>query len=113
MGTKTVTRVITAGQYDGFRVVAILSGPASPALSTLKKRWLAEMGDGKHAKDPVTSRGVDWAVLIENKSLEYGRVERAQASGLAGNCEEELFVDWLKKNHGWAEDDGVQEFYFG
>lgn len=101
---KTRTYCITSGQYDGYRVLAHLVGPARPALSTLWKTFLTRY----HVlpKPSFHVKKIDYALMEEHGKAsmsEYAAGAALKKEGLTGLGLEELFVSWLKRDHGFTD----------
>lgn len=97
---RMATYCITTGAYDSYRVVAHLEGPARPALSTLVMRWVAEYRPYVKVSRVPTAAGIEASVRAE-----MGAERRLRDEGYEGGNLGELFVSWLKRNHGFTEAD--------
>jgi hypothetical protein len=76
---KTRKYTLTTGEYEDYRIIARVEGPATPALSTLLKTFKEE-----------------YSVWPDSRN-------RLQAKGYTGYFTDELFVEWLIKEHGFTK----------
>lgn len=97
--------IVTSGDYDGYRIQALISGPKSPALSTMRKRFEGVYHKPSRPKNIQT----DGYALAEYtfEIFEYERNLREM--GYAGNCVSEWFLDWLLKTDSRFERVDYQE----
>jgi hypothetical protein len=93
------TRVycITTGDYDSYRIVAFIEGPARPALSTLRKQFDALYGVPRENAPLVKA-----TEIMLHVTAEVNAEERLKKAGYGRNIGE-AFVAWLKREHGFVE----------
>lgn len=86
---KVRTYIITAGSYSNYRIVGVVEGPATPALSTIKKRFDQEYG--------LTPRKDDMFASVKAEMDAASRLVRegyTQQHDIADG-----FVAWLFKHY--------------
>lgn len=91
---------ITAGEYDSFRIVAIVEGSARPALSTLYKQFRSIALNGlsepiKGDKDPYISA----QYLRDKLRVRFAMEKHMNNLGYAGENLAAIFVTWLCDEH--------------
>lgn len=95
---KTRTYCIATAGYDT-RLIAFVTGPARPALSTLLKQFKALYDTTPRLNERIpTGEGI-----LMRVTAEVDREQRARDAGYVGTCWAELFVDWLKRKHGYVD----------
>lgn len=95
--------VITSGNYSNYTIVAIVRGNATPALSTLYKRFKAEYGLTDKPKLPNS--------IVELAEYQKWFDQRHTVLSKAGHLSAvELFVAWLMTAHDFVKDE-AQEFF--
>lgn len=101
---KTKTYLVTTGDYEDFKILNQITGPASPALSTLHKKFLQEYVVPK-------PRPIITMTTYMERQADIARVVKVlQEEGCEGYNLAELFVSWVTKNHGFAIEEW-NEFY--
>jgi hypothetical protein len=94
---KTRRYTVTCGEYEGFHVLAQIEGPATPALSTLEKRFrkLFSVPSPINAEDYTDS-----SFIAENSArdaLKAEGLEAFQHEGIRG-----YFIAWLVRDCGFS-----------
>ena len=79
--------IITSGNYDSYRIEALVSGPKTPALSTMRKRFAEQFDEPKADRQTYAAGYLLQKYIHETFEFE----KRVQAAGYAD------FVDWLLK----------------
>lgn len=97
--------IITTGEYDGYRIIALVAGPKTPALSTMQKRFEALYHKPKWTQN-MERDGYAFAKYTYAK-MDYE--QNLRGMGYAGNCVAEWFIDWLLKTDARFERVDYQE----
>ena len=97
--------VITAGSYSDYKIIAHVEGPKSPALSTLWKQF--ENAYGIFVRDTwkPSAAGI-FNDMDRELRTRRDAIDLLKSQGYQGREYTELagyFIDWLVKNHGFAE----------
>lgn len=102
--------IITTGSYEDYRIINIIQGPDSPALSTLYKDFTKEFDVPEYPKS------YSWSTFeVYFNSCEKA-TKRLQEEGYL--AEESImedipaaFINWLVKHHGYQIDKSVKKFH--
>lgn len=104
---KTRQYTITTGDYEDFRIVGRVEGPAKPALSTLYKQFTAVFIPDK-PKSPK-SHSTSWN--IANSLAMFHAEQRLREAGYPDSVGTG-FIEWLCRNHGFTQI-AKDDFYVG
>ena len=93
--------LVTSGEYDSYYVNAVLSGPQSPALSTIFKRFAKEYGLRPSTWRLSTWNGIESRIREESQAVERLESEGYQPAGIDAEYSSLafLFVAWVLKNY--------------
>jgi hypothetical protein len=92
MSAKLKIAIIRRDERDWTPIVAVVSCPKTPALSTMVKRFHEQFGFY------IWDGGIpDGAKIVERIHQDHNAVQKAQDSGYIGHHEADVFVDWLIK----------------
>jgi len=101
--------IITTGDYEDYRIVAVIEGDERPSLMTLNRRFEQQFGGATttgsaraNAAKPLTER------IRERIQLEHRIGESLAAAGYSQDIGSG-FVEWLCKEHGFTRVD-IGEF---
>jgi len=102
---KQQVGVITTGVYDSYRIVAVVQGPAKPALSTLSKRFNEKYGYayyphlGTHCNEDFQDK---W-FAANGKNIEARKRMLDDGLTTRNGYEDftEFFVSWLVRDCGF------------
>lgn len=89
--------VIRKDQSDWTPIVAVITGPKSPALSTMMRKFNERFDVPKERNTTVGSEIMRY---IQSRQL---AISRAQIAGHDGHDLSDLFVDWLLKQNAGFE----------
>jgi len=101
---KRRTYILTTGSYSSYRIVAVVEGPARPALSTLRNTFNKELG-----LDVFQERQYNAATIEARVKAEMDADRHLAVMGYTEDSLAENFLLWLIRNHRFTIVGTIQE----
>ena len=94
---------LTTGSYDDYKIVTWIIGPKDKIIPKLFEQFRNEYMPNYQSNFPISKNVAEMRAYQKNLDYKYDGVRKLQKAGYKGNSIVELFLDWLKKEHGFEE----------